>query len=164
MDILSVSWGTVFWTTIAFVIVAFILAKTAWRPILASIREREDSIDSALNSAEKARQELSNLQTSNEELLKEARAERDALMKDARETKDQILAEAKERAHVEYDKIVASAKDTIESEKAAAISELKKQVADLSMNIAERVIREELKSDDRQRQLIAKYLQEAKLN
>lgn len=164
MDILSVSWGTVFWTTIAFLIVAFILAKTAWRPILTSIREREDSIDSALNSAEKARQELSNLQASNEELLKEARAERDALMKDARETKDQILMEAKERATVEYDKIVASAKEAIESEKAAAISELKKQVADLSMNIAERVIREELKSDERQQQLIAKYLQEAKLN
>ncbi len=118
MDILSVSWGTIFWTTIAFVIV----------------------------------------------LLKEARVERDALMKDARETKEQIIVEAKERATVEYEKIVASAKETIQAETAAAVSELKKQVADLSMNIAEHLIREELKTDERQQQIIAKYLQEAKLN
>ncbi len=164
MDILSVSWGTVFWTTLAFVVVAFILAKTAWRPILASIRRREDSIDDALNAAEKARKELAELQSSNEELLREARAERDALMKDARETKDRIIDEAKERANAEYDKIVASAKEAIEAEKSAAVMELKKQVADLSMDIAERVIREELKSAERQHQLIAKYLEDAKLN
>lgn len=161
---LSVSLGTVLWSTIAFVIVALILAKLAWKPILASIREREDSIDDALKSASKAREEMANLKDSNQALLNEARAERDALLKDARDTKDSIISEAKEKASEEYNKIVASAKDAIRQEKSAAISEIKNQVASLSIEIAEKVIREELKSDDKQKQLIDKYLQEAKLN
>lgn len=161
---LSVSFGTVIWSSIAFLVVAFILAKMAWKPILASIKEREDSIEDAIKSAEKAREEMANLHASNESLLKEARAERDALMKDARETKESILADAKDRAEAEYGKIVASAKDTIRAEKVAAIAEIKNQVANLSLEIAEQVIRQELKSDDKQKELINKYLQEAKLN
>lgn len=161
---LSVSFGTVIWSTIAFLVVAFILAKMAWKPILASIKDRENSIDEAIKSAEKAREEMANLHASNEALLKEARIERDALMKDAHETKETMLAEAKERAEAEYGKIVASAKDTIRGEKAAAIAEIKNQVASLSLEIAEQVIRQELKSDDKQKELINKYLQEAKLN
>lgn len=161
---LEVSWGTVLWTTIAFLIVAFILAKMAWKPILASIREREDSIDDALKSADKAREELANLKSSNEELVKEARAERDGLLKEARTTRDKIIAEAKEKAEAEYSKILNSAKDDIRNEKMAAITELKKQVADLSIHIAEKVIREELGKDEKQRELIDRYLQEAKLN
>lgn len=161
---LSVSLGTVIWSTIAFVIVALILAKMAWKPILSSIREREDSIDDALKSALRAREEMANLKSSNQALLNESRAERDALLRDARETKDSIISEAKGKATEEYNKIVASAKDAIRQEKAAAISEIKNQVASLSIEIAEKVIREELKSDEKQRQLIDKYLQEAKLN
>jgi len=161
---LSVSLGTVVWSSIAFLVVVFLLAKLAWKPILASIREREDSIDDALKSASKAREEMANLTRSNEALLNEARAERDGMLKDARGTKDQIIAEAKERAEVEYNKILTSAKDAIRQEKASAIAEIKEQVATLSIEIAERVIREELKSDEKQKQLIDKYLQEAKLN
>ena len=161
---LSVSLGTVVWSSIAFLLVVFLLAKLAWKPILASIREREDSIDDALKSASKAREEMANLTRSNEALLNEARAERDGMLKDARGTKDQIIAEAKERAEVEYNKILTSAKDAIRQEKASAIAEIKEQVATLSIEIAERVIREELKSDEKQKQLIDKYLQEAKLN
>jgi F-type H+-transporting ATPase subunit b len=161
---LSVSIGTVLWSSIAFIIVVLILAKLAWKPILASIREREDSIDDALKSAEKAREDLANLQSSNEELLKEARAERDALLKDARASKDKIIADAKEKAEAEYAKIVASAREDIQNEKLAAIAELKHQVAGLSIEIAEKVIREELKADDKQKALIDKYIEEAKLN
>ncbi len=161
---LSVSLGTVIWSSIAFIIVALILAKMAWKPILASIREREDSIDDALKSATKAREEMANLKNSNQALLNEARAERDALLRDARETKDSIISEAKDKATEEYNKILASAKDAIRQEKSAAISEIKNQVASLSIEIAEKVIREELKSDEKQKQLIDKYLQEAKLN
>jgi len=161
---LSVSFGTVIWSTIAFLVVAFILAKMAWKPILASIKERETSIDDAIKSAEKAREEMANLQASNENLIKEARVERDAMMKDAREMKDKMLADAKERADAEYTKIVASAKDAIRAEKMGAISEIKNQVANLSLEIAERVIRQELSSQDKQKELIDKYLQEAKLN
>ncbi|MCH2214196.1 MAG: F0F1 ATP synthase subunit B [Flavobacteriales bacterium] len=161
---LSVSIGTVLWSSIAFLIVVFILAKMAWKPILASIKEREDSIDDALKSAEKAREDLSNLQSSNEELLKEARAERDAMLKEARATKDKIVSDAKERAEAEYSKIVSSAKEDIRNEKLAAITELKHQVADLSIHIAEKIIREELTADEKQQALINKYLEEAKLN
>jgi len=161
---LDVSWGTVIWSSIAFLIVAFILAKFAWKPILASIKERETSIDAAIKSAEKARLEMANLTASNENLLREARIERDAMMKDAMETKNKIMAEAKERAEVEYGKILASAKDAIQTEKMAAITEIKSQVAALSIEIAEKLIRQELKSDDKQKALIDKYLQEAKLN
>jgi|SRR5690554_3905504 len=161
---LSVSIGTVAWSTISFIIVAFLLAKFAWKPILASIKAREDSIDDALQSANKAREEMANLTKSNEKLLNQARAERDAMLKDARDTKENIIAEAKDRADVEYARILSSAQDAIRQEKAAAISEIKEQVATLSIEIAERVIREELKSDDKQKQLIDKYLQEAKLN
>ncbi len=161
---LSVSIGTVVWSSIAFLIVLFLLAKLAWKPILASIREREDSIDDALKSATKAREEMANLTKSNEALLNEARVERDAMLKDARDTKDGIITQAKASADVEYKKIVASATDTIRQEKAAAIAEIKEQVATLSIEIAEQVIREELKSDEKQKQLIDKYLQEAKLN
>lgn len=161
---LEVSWGTVLWTTIAFLIVAFILAKMAWKPILASIREREDSIDDALKSAEQAREELANLKSSNEELIKEARAERDGLLKEARATRDKIIGEAKDKAQEEYNKIVGAAKEDIRNEKMAAITDLKKQVADLSIQIAEKVIREELSEDEKQKKLIDKYLEEAKLN
>lgn len=161
---LSVSIGTVAWSTISFLIVAFLLAKFAWKPILASIKEREDSIDDALQSANKAREEMANLTKSNEKLLNQARVERDAMLKDARDTKEDIIAEAKGRADVEYARILTSAKDAIRQEKSAAIAEIKEQVATLSIEIAERVIREELKSDDKQKQLIDKYLQEAKLN
>lgn len=161
---LSVSVGTVVWSSISFIIVVFILAKMAWKPILASIREREDSIDDALKSADKARQDLANLQSSNEELLKEARLERDALLKDARGTKDKIISEAKEKAEAEYAKILSSAKEDIQNEKLAAITELKKQVADLSIHIAEKVIRQELSEDQKQKDLIDRYLEEAKLN
>ncbi len=161
---LSVSIGTVIWSTIAFLIVAFILGKMAWKPILASIREREDSIDDALKSAEKAREELANLQSSNEELLKEARAERDAMLKDARSTKDKIISDAKEKAESEYSKILESAKEDIRNEKMAAITDLKKQVADLSIHIAEKVIRKELGEHEKQKALIDRYLEEAKLN
>jgi F-type H+-transporting ATPase subunit b len=161
---LEVSWGTVLWTTIAFLIVAFILAKLAWKPILASIREREDSIDDALKSADKAREELANLKSSNEELIKEARAERDNLLKEARVTREKIITEAKEKAEAEYSKIVGSAKEDIRNEKMAAITELKKQVADLSIHIAEKVLREELGESEKQKEMIDRYLEEAKLN
>ena len=161
---LSVSWGTVIWSSIAFLVVAFILAKLAWKPILASIKEREDSIDDALKSAKSAREEMANLKSSNESLLKEARAERDAMLKDARTTKDTIIAEAKTKAEGEYKQILDAAKEDIQTEKLAALTEIKHQVANLSIEIAEKVIREELKSDDKQKELINSYLDSAKLN
>lgn len=161
---LSVSWGTVLWSAIAFLIVFFILAKTAWGPILKAIRERESSIDDALKSAERARNEMANLQASNEQLLREARIERDNMIKEARETKDQIISQAKTQAEEEKERIVNAARETIQAEKAAAIAEIKNQVATLSVDIAEKIIREKLSSEEKQNTLMSNMLQEVKLN
>jgi F-type H+-transporting ATPase subunit b len=161
---LDISIGTVVWSTIAFLVVAFILAKFAWKPILASIKEREDSIDQSLKSAERARKEMSELKSDNEELLKQARLERDTLLKEARGTKDQIIAEAKEKANSEYSRIVNSAKEAIHNEKMAALVEIKNQVATLSLEIAEKLLREKFADPAQQKQLIDKYIEEAKVN
>jgi|TARA_B110000967_G_C18686976_1_gene461040 F-type H+-transporting ATPase subunit b len=164
MDLITPDFGLVFWTAITFLILLFILKKFAWKPILGAVSEREEGIKNALASAEEARKEMQNLTADNERILKEARAERDAMMKDAREIKESMLAEAKEDAKGEASKIIASAQATIESEKQAAISDIKKQVAELSVGIAEKVVRKELANDDDQSQLIEQLLKEVTIS
>tara|TARA_B100000965_G_C19542408_1_gene736201 strand:+ start:486 stop:971 length:486 start_codon:yes stop_codon:yes gene_type:complete len=160
---LSVSIGTVIWTTIAFLVVVFILSKFAWKPILNSIREREESIEEALEAAEKAKEKMKDLEASNEKLLQEARQEREEMMKAARDTKEKMIAEAKSQAQAEADKVLKSAQDTIRAEKASAVNELKGLVAELSVEIAEKILKEEL-SADKQKALIEESMKEAKLN
>jgi F-type H+-transporting ATPase subunit b len=150
--------------TITFLVVFLLLRKMAWKPILASLKERENSIQTALDSAEKAKQEMQALQASNEAILMEARNERDKLLKEARETKDSIIAEAKAGAQKEADKIMQNAKDSIQSEKVAAMDEIKNQVAKLSIEIAEKIIRTELSSDEKQKALVNTMLDEVNLN
>lgn len=161
---LSVSLGTVIWTTIAFLVVVFILAKFAWKPILNSIKEREDSIEKALEDAEKAKDMMRALKEDNEKLLQEARMERDELMKSAREAKEKMIAEAKDKAKEEGDKMIANAKESIRAEKASAMNELKNHVAELSLDIAEKIIREKLSNEGKQKEIIENTLKEAKLN
>jgi F-type H+-transporting ATPase subunit b len=164
MDLITPDFGLVFWTAITFLILLFILKKFAWKPILGAVSEREEGIKNALASAEEARKEMQNLTADNERILKEARAERDAMMKDAREIKESMLSEAKNEAKVEAGKIIASAQATIESEKQAAISDIKKQVAELSVGIAEKVVRKELANDKDQSQLIEQLLKEVTIS
>lgn len=154
----------IFWTTIIFLAFFFLLKKLAWKPILNAVKEREDSINEALLSAEKARLEMLNLKSDNERILKEARAERDAMMKDAKEIKDKLISEAKDEAKMQSSKIIEQAKFTIENEKQAAIVELKNQVAELSISIAEKIIKEELSSKDKQLKVIGDLLKDVKLN
>ncbi len=161
---LDVNWGTLIWTTIAFLTVVFILGKFAWKPILAAIKEREESIDASLKSAEQARNEMSALKADNEELLKQARLERDTMLKEARETKEKIVNEAKEKANDEYSRILNSAKEAIHNEKMAAIVEIQNEVATLSLQIAEKLLRQKLSSPDEQKKLIDKYIEESKAN
>jgi F-type H+-transporting ATPase subunit b len=164
MDLVTPEIGLVFWTTVSFIILLWLLGKFAWKPILSALNEREDGIKKALVEADKARQEMAELQSSNENILKEAREERDALLKDAREIKNNMISEAKEEAKTQADKIVHQAKVTIENEKQAAITHLKNQVAELSIGIAEKVIKEELSNKDKQIDLIEKMLDDATLN
>ena len=164
MDLITPEFGLFFWQTIVFLVLLFLMAKFAWKPILNSVRNREQSINDALASAENARKEMQNLKSDNEQLMKEARAERDAILREARELKEKVIADASEEAKVKADKIVADAKRSIELEKQSAMAELKNQVAELSVEIAEKIVRKELSSEKEQHQMIEKMLGDAKLN
>ena len=163
MDLITPGLGLVFWTAITFLCLLFILKKFAWKPILGAVSDREKSIKDALASAEEAKKEMQNLNASNEQLLKDARAERDALMKDAREIKDKMISDAKEEAKEVTSKLIENAQVSIEQEKQAALAELKKQVADLSIGIAETVIKKELTSKEEQLKLVEGILKEVTL-
>lgn len=164
MKLVTPELGLVFWMSLTFLTVLFLLSKFAWKPILKAIREREDSIEEALESAEKAKQEMKNLQAGNEKLLKEAQAERDVILKAAREAKEQILVEARQKANEEAERLVAIARDTIRHEKMAAVTELKNQVAHLSLDIAEKLIKQKLSTDPQQKELAEKMVEEIKMN
>lgn len=164
MDLVTPGFGLVFWTAITFLILLFILKKFAWKPILGAVSSREESIKDALAAAEAARREMENLQADNERILQEARAEREAMMKDARDMKNKMIADAKEDAKLTADKMIAQAQEAIQSEKKAAIAELKGQVASLSLEIAEKVVKQELSNKGQQEKLVEEMLGKATLN
>ncbi|WP_435412485.1 F0F1 ATP synthase subunit B [Psychroserpens mesophilus] len=158
------SLGLFFWQTLLFVLLLLLLKKYAWKPMLNAVNDREEGIKNALDSAEKAKREMENLQADNQKLLKEARAEREAMLKEARDIKNKMIEDAKDQAKEEAGKLVAQAQASIETEKKAAIAELKSQVANLSIEIAEKVVREELSNKDKQIKLVESMLGEATLN
>lgn len=158
------SLGLFFWQSVLFIVLVLLLKKFAWKPILDSVNDREEGIKNALDSAEKAKLEMQNLQADNQKLLNEARAEREAMLKDARDMKNKMIEEAKDEAKEASSKLIEQAQASIESEKKAAIAELKSQVASLSIEIAEKVVREELSNKDKQTKLVESMLGEAKLN
>lgn len=164
MELVKPSIGLIFWMVVSFSIILFILAKFAWKPILGMIKEREESIESALASAEKAKEEMRALQSSNERILAEARNERDAMLKDAREIREKMIADAKGIASKEGERLLTTARENIQNEKNAAISELKNQVATLSIEIAEKILRSELSSDEKQKALVNTLLKDVNLN
>lgn len=155
--------GLFFWQTMIFVGLLFLLRKYAWRPILGAVNERETSIKDALASAEAARAEMETLQSDNQRILKEARAEKEALLKEARNTRADLINTAKEEAQEEAQKILAQAQEAIQNEKRAAISELKEQVGSIAMDIAEKVLQKELESKDKQVELIDQLLKDSNL-
>ena len=164
MELIKPQFGLIFWMAISFLVLIFLLAKFAFPIILKSLKEREDSITNALNSAEKAKKEMAALQADNEKLLVLARAERDTMLKEARDTKDAIVAEAKNKAQAEANKILATTRETINTEKNAAITELKNQVAAMSIEIAEKILRQELSNDEKQKALMDNLMKDISLN
>jgi F-type H+-transporting ATPase subunit b len=158
------SFGLFFWQTLIFLLLVFLLRKFAWKPILDAVNEREEGIKNALLSAENAKRDMQNLKSDNEKLLAEARVERDVILKEAREIKDKIISEAKDDAQVQAGKMIEQAKAAINSEKNAAMTELKNQVSNLSIAIAEKVLREELSNKESQTKLVEKMLGDVKLN
>lgn len=164
MELITPAIGLIFWTTLTFVILFFLLKKMAWKPILGAVEDREKSIKDALASAENARKEMQNLTADNERILKEARSDREELLKEARSMREQMIEEAKGEAQVEADKLIAKAKESIVNDKLAAIADLKSQVADLSIGIAEKLLKNQLTSKDKQVALVENLLKDVKLN
>lgn len=162
--LLDPSIGLLFWMTLSFLIVMFLLKKFAWKPILEGLKTREEGIASALESAKAAKEEMARLQASNEDLLKEARAERDAMLKEAKEIRENTISRAESEAKEKADAIIAKATAEIENEKLAAMTELKNQVADISLGIAEQVLRKKLADDSEQKELMDKLVKDVNLS
>lgn len=164
MDLLLPKFGLFVWTVLAFLVLLFILTKFAWKPILKSVNDRTDAIQEALDQAKLARKEIERLKIENEQNLKQAKADRDAVLKEAREMKDKIIAEAKDTAKIESDRMIENTKNAIQNEKLAAITDIKNQVAQLSIDIAEKVLKNQLSAKDEQEKLVQNLIKEAKLN
>ncbi|MEO8404856.1 MAG: F0F1 ATP synthase subunit B [Chitinophagaceae bacterium] len=164
MKLLDPEFGLLVWTLIAFLVVFLILAKKAWPAIMKGLRDRENTITGALATAEKVKAEMAQLKSENEALLAKAREERGQLLKEARETKDKIINEAKEQAKTEANKIIVEAQAAINSQKMAALTEVKNQVGKLVIEVSEKILRKELTNKDSQEAHIKGLVDEVKLN
>jgi len=164
MDLLTPGTGLIVWQAIVFALLFLFLSKFAWKPILEALKERETSIQSALDSAEQAKLEMQQLKAANEEILKTAREERDKILKEARLAAQRINEEAKVEAGKQVDKMLAEARQAIQTEKQAALTQIKVQVAELALLISEKLIRKNLSEDKAQQELVQTYIKELKLN
>ena len=164
MEFLTPGTGLLFWQVVIFLGLFFLLAKFAWKPILSSLKEREESIQTALDQAEKAKQEMASLKSDNEKLLKETREERDKILRDARAASNRLQEEAQVTAKKTADKIIEDAKSVINTEKQAALRDVKAQVAQFSLEIAEKLIKKNLSDDKSQRDLTETLIKDLKLN
>ena len=164
MELLTPGTGLIIWQLIIFLLLFFLLAKLAWKPIIKSLKDREQSIQEALDTAEKARLEMSRLKADNENLLKLAREEREKILRDAREASNRIKDEAQVDAKKAADRIIEDARVAINAEKVAALKEVKALVANLSIEIAGKILQKNLADDKAQKNLTQEYIKDLKLN
>lgn len=164
MELLTPGTGLIIWQTFVFLLLVLLLARFAWKPILSSLKEREQSIQSALDTAEKARAEITRLQADNEKLLKEAREERDKILKEAREAANRMKEEAQLDAKKAADKIIDDARAAIQIEKQAAMKDVRTQVAMFSLQVAERLMKKNLSTDKAQKELVEEFIKDIKVN
>lgn len=164
MELVTPDVGLLFWMLVSFTLLLILLKKYAWKPILNSLKDREESINKALKSAERAKEEMEKLKADNAMIIREARAEKEKILREAREIKAGILEKAKDEASQHANKLVEAARMNIQNEKATAIEDIKKQVAELSVNIAEKILREKLAAVPEQQKMIEKYLGDIHLN
>ena len=164
MDLVTPNPGLIFWTALTFLILLYVLRKYAWKPILKAVTDRENSIESALLKADAVREEMARLTHENEALLKQARAERDAIIAEGTKVKNQIISEAKESAQKEGARQVELARQEINTQKAIAIADVKNQVASLSLEIAEKILRKQFEDQKKQDELVKELLKEVKLS
>ena len=162
MELVTPAIGLIFWTTVVFTLLVLLLKNFAWKPILSAVDERNKSIKDSLAQAEKARSEMSELTANNEKIIAQAKVDRDIILKEARDMKNEIISEAKDKANKEAEKLVSTAKEQILNEKMKAITELKNHVADLSIEMAEKILSSELSDVAKQKELVSKALKESK--
>ena len=156
--------GLLFWQTFVFLVVLYILGKFAWKPILTSLKERENTIEEALSTAKRAKEEMLQLTAGNEKLLQEARLERDRILRDAQSAASNIINEAKDKAGAEGQRMIEHARIAINNEKQAALTEVKNLAANLSIEIAEKILKRELSDEKAQKELVNEFIKEANLN
>jgi F-type H+-transporting ATPase subunit b len=164
MALVTPDLGTFFWMLLMFIILLIILRKFAWKPILNALENREKSIEDSLRSAERAREEMEELKLDNEKIMAEARLERDNMLRDTKQTGEKILSDAREKASEEARLLLEATREAIENEKTMAVDEIRRQVAELSVEIAEKILREKLKDDKQQKELVDKLIKDIKLN
>ena len=164
MGLVMPEFGLFFWMVLSFSILLLILKRFAWVPILKALSDREKSIEEALKSAENAKEEMIRLQSGNEKILKEAILEREKIVKEARELKDSIIRDARHEAGIEAGKVMENARAAIEHERVAAISEIKKLIANFSIEIAGKILEEKLSDEGRQNELVQDYIDQINLN
>jgi F-type H+-transporting ATPase subunit b len=164
MELLTPGTGLILWQLIVFLLLFFLLSKLAWKPIITSLKERERSIQDALDTAERARLEMSRLKSDNENLLKQAREEREKILRDARDVSARIKEEAEQNAKKSADRIIDDARTAINNEKQAALKEVKDVVANLSLDVASKILRKNLSNDQAQKDLTQQYIKDIKLN
>jgi F-type H+-transporting ATPase subunit b len=164
MDLITPGLGLIFWTTLVFLILLVVLGKFAWKPINNAINKRNESIDKALSQAEKAREDIKNLKSEQDNIIKDAKNERDGILLEAKNMREEMVAKAKEETNLLVDKMKAEAKQDIENQKQQALGEIKDQMADLSISIAEHLLKEELKDKKKQTKLVEQLLDDVKLN
>jgi F-type H+-transporting ATPase subunit b len=164
MELLLPKLGLLIWTLLAFLIVFFLLKKMAWPAIIKGLKDREQSITDSLTTAQKVKEEMAQMKSENEALLAKAREERAAMLKEARETKDKIINEAKDQAKTEANKIIVEAQAAINTQKMAALTDVKNQVGKLVIEVTEKVLRRELGNKDAQEAHIKGLVDGVKLN
>lgn len=164
MEIVMPEVGVIFWTVLAFLIVWFILRKFAWKPILNMLNERNQYIDNGLQMAEKAKEEMQKMEARNEELIKETKFERENLLKEARDSQDKIISEARESAKKETAQLIEKARKKIEAEREAAFAEMKNEIVDYSVQIAEKILRKEFDNKNMQKEVAERYMKDIKIN
>lgn len=164
MELVTPAAGTIFWMVIIFGSVVYILGKYAWKPILTALREREDSIRDALAAADLARQQIDTLKEQQDQIRAEALRDKEQILKDARDIREKLLAEAREKAEKESQRTMERLREQMENEKTRALGDIRRQIADYSVLIAEKILREKLESTSRQEEIIASQLEDFKLN
>jgi F-type H+-transporting ATPase subunit b len=164
MELLTPGTGLIIWQLIIFVLLFLLLSKLAWKPIISSLKEREGSIQNALDTAEKARLEMSQLKSDNEKLLRDAREEREKILREAREISNRMKEEAQVEAKKSADRIIADAKAAINIEKQAALKEVRTQVSMFALDVAEKLMKKNLSNDKAQKDLVEGYVKDLKIN